>query len=82
MVAQRKCQVFMSFASAHTKKFIGACIVEVSDPEDANEECKKLGLMPKECNHARGSVLVEPEKDMEINRFYNRKEMQDMGYGP
>lgn len=74
--------VFMSFASAHTGKFVGACVVEVEDPNDANQKCKELGLMPKECNHARGSVLEEMEEDMELNTFYTRQQMDELGYGP
>ncbi len=75
--------VFMSFASAHTGKNIGCCIVRVKKAEDANAKCKELGLMPKECNNARGSVLDDedfPKQGMELDRFYSRQEMIDMGF--
>lgn len=72
--------VFMSFIGIHSKKLLGACVVEVSDPEEANEECKKLGLMPEECNQAKGYVLKEPEENMEIGRFYSAEEMKAIGY--
>ena len=73
--------VFMSFASAHTGKNIGCCIVEVDDPNNANQHCSDVGLMPEECNQARGFVLEDIEgEDMELNKFYTRQEMVDMGY--
>jgi len=75
--------VFMSFADVHTGKNIGCCIVEVADPNDATEHCKKLGLMPKTCNSARGFVLDEKgfkEQGMELNKFYSRDDMAKMGF--
>lgn len=73
--------VFMSFASAHTGKNIGCCIIEVDDPNDANQKCKDLGLMPKECNHARGHMLNSiDDEDMELNTFYTREQMDQLGY--
>lgn len=76
--------VFISFGSAHTGKNIGCCIVKVDDPEQANEECRRLGLMPNECNQARGYVLDTEkefkEQGMELNRFYTAAEMAKMGF--
>lgn len=76
--------VFMSFASAHSGKNIGCCIVQVENPEDANEECKRLGIMPKACNQARGYVLEDEktfqEQGMELNRLYTPEEMLNMGF--
>lgn len=75
--------VFMSFASPHTGKNLGCCIVQVDDPNNANDKCKELGLMPMECNHARGYVLDDDtwqEEDMELNRFYTPEEMLASGH--
>lgn len=75
--------VFMSFGSAHTGRNIGCCIIESEDPNDANEKCKELGLMPEECNQARGYVLDEDtfqKQGMELNKFYSSKEMEEMGF--
>ena len=73
--------VFMSFGSPHTGKNLGACIVEVDDPNQANEKCKELGLMPDECNQARGYPLDSIEDEsMELNRFYTPTELEAMGY--
>lgn len=76
--------VFMSFGSVHTGKNIGCCIVKVDDPDQANAECKQLGLMPTECNQARGYVLDTEEafneQGMELNRFYTKQQMQEMGF--
>lgn len=75
--------VFMSFGSIHTKHNIGCCIVQVERPETANEECKKLGLMPNKCNQARGYVLDEQcfkEQGMKLNKFYTAAEMKQMGF--
>jgi hypothetical protein len=75
--------VFMSFASPHTGKNLGCCIIQVENPEDANEKSKELGLMPKEDNHAQGYVLNEDtwqEEGMDLNRFYSREEMTELGH--
>lgn len=75
--------VFMSFASPHTGKNIGCCIVQVDDPEQANARCIELGLMPQECNHARGYSLDEEgfkEQGMELNKFYTAAEMRAMQF--
>ena len=73
--------VFMSFASAHAGKNIGCCIIESEDPNDANQKAKDLGLMPEECNHAKGYVLEDIEdEDMELNKFYTNQQMAEMGY--
>ena len=72
--------VFMSFASFHTGKNLGCCVVEVDDPNDANQKCKDSRLMPEECNHARGYTLEEMEPGMELNKFYTRQQMIEMGY--
>ena len=75
--------VFMSFASAHTGKSLGCCIVEVDDPQEANEKTKRLGIMPQECNHARGYAMGEEDfkkQGMELNRLYSPEEMDSMGF--
>ena len=75
--------IFMSFGSHHTAKNIGCCIVKTEGTEDANEKCKRLGLMPNECNQARGYELTEEsfvEQDMELNKFYTVNEMEKMGF--
>lgn len=75
--------VFMSFASSHTGKNIGCCIIQVKDLRTANARTKELGLMPKECNHAKGYVLDEngfKEQGMELDKFYSVKEMKQMGF--
>ncbi len=75
--------VFMSFGSAHTRRNLGCCIVRVQHVEDANEECKRLGLMPQECNQARGYPLSDedfPNQGMELNKFYTADEMRAMGF--
>lgn len=78
-----KVYVFMSFGSIHTRKNLGCCIVKVKKPENANDECKRLGLMPNECNEGRGYVMDETgfkEQGMELNKFYTRNEMIGMGF--
>lgn len=73
----------MSFASAHTGNNIGCCVVRVKDPQQANEECRRLGLMPQQCNHARGYLLRDedfPQQGMELNRFYPTAEMKAKGF--
>jgi len=75
--------VFMSFGSLHTGKNLGCCIVRVQRPEDANEECKRLGLMPNECNAGRGYVMSDedfPQQGMELNKFYTSAQMKEMGF--
>ncbi len=75
--------VFMSFASHHTGKNIGCCVIQVDNLNNANEKCKELGLMPNECNNARGYVLNEQQfnqQGMELNKFYTRQQMSDMGF--
>jgi hypothetical protein len=75
--------VFMSFSSMHTKKNIGCCIIQCEDPTKANELTKQLGLMPHECNNARGYELNEEEfreQGMELNRLYSSEEMSKMGF--
>lgn len=75
--------VFMSFASPHTGKNLGCCIVQVKDVHTANNRTKELGLMPKECNHAKGYLLDEDgfkEQGMELDKFYSVKEMDQMGF--
>jgi len=75
--------VFMSFASPHSGKNIGCCILQIEDPNSANDKAKELGLMPEECNHARGYALDEKgfkEQGMELNKFYSPKEMEKMGF--
>ena len=75
--------VFVSFGSLHTRKNIGCCIVQVEREEDANGECARLGLMPQECNEAKGFHLPPEsfaEQGMELNRFYTRDEMEQMGF--
>lgn len=75
--------VFMSFASAHTGKNIGCCVVQTDDPNNANEKCKELDLMPEECNHARGYPMDKEtfqKQGMELNRFYSPQEMIEMGF--
>jgi len=73
----------MSFGSMHTRKNIGCCIIRVKNPEDANEECKRLNLMPTECNQTRGFLLSDedfPQQGMELNKFYTKEEMEKMGF--
>ena len=73
--------VFMSFASPHTGKNLGCCIVEVDNPNDANQRSKDLGLMPEECNLAKGWTIENLDgEDMELDTFYTRQQMDDMGY--
>ena len=75
--------VFVSFGSLHSGKNIGCCVIQCDDPEQANIKCKELGLMPEECNGARGYALTENEfKDqgMELNKLYTPKEMESMGF--
>lgn len=76
--------VFMSFGSIHTRKNIGCCIVQVSDPHNANEACRQLGLTPQECNEVHGYILETEtefqEQGMELNRFYTAAEMLQMGF--
>ena len=73
--------VFMSFASSHTGKNLGCCIVEVDNPNDANQRSKDLGLMPGECNQAKGWTIENRDgEDMEIDTFYTRQQMIEMGY--
>lgn len=74
--------VFLSFASLRSGKNLGCCIIQVENPEDANVRAKAIGLMPKEDNHAQGYVLREDawqEEGMELNRFYTREEMIELG---
>jgi hypothetical protein len=75
--------VFMSFGNVHTGKNIGCCIVQVDDPDHANDKCAELGLMPTVCNEGRGYVLTEEsfnEQGMELNKFYSATEMEAMGF--
>ena len=75
--------VFMSFASPHTGKNLGCCIVQVDDPNDANRKCQELGLMPNEDNHAKGYPLDEEgfkEQEMEVNQFYTPEQMASKGF--
>jgi len=75
--------VFMSFACFHTGKNLGCCIVRVNNGEQANAECLELNLMPQQCNRAKGFVLEDesfPEQGMELNCFYSRAEMLEMGF--
>jgi hypothetical protein len=75
--------IFMSFSSMHSKKNIGCCIIQCEDPTKANELTMELGLMPHECNNARGYVLNEEqfkEQGMELNKFYSSQEMSEMGF--
>jgi N-acetylglutamate synthase-like GNAT family acetyltransferase len=76
--------VFMSFASLHTGKNIGCCIVKVDDPDDANERCRELGLMPDTCNQGRGYLLPDEAavaaQGMEVERFYTDDEMLGLGF--
>ena len=75
--------IFMSFSSMHTKKNIGCCVIQCDDPQKANEITKELGLMPNECNHARGYVLSEEDfgkQGMDLNRLYSPEEMCKMGF--
>ncbi len=74
---------FMSFANIHTRKNEGCCIVRVKSPDDANEEAKRLGLMPQVCNQARIYPLSDAEfskQGIELNRFYFSHEMDAMGF--
>lgn len=67
----------------HSKQPLGACIVQVDRPEDANEKTKQLGLMPNECNKAFGYVLSDEdfaEQDMELNKFYDTDDMNRLGF--
>jgi hypothetical protein len=73
----------MSFASLHTRKNIGCCIIKIDNPEKANDEAKKLNLMPEECNQALAYLLTEEqfkEQGMELNKFYTKAEMEKMGF--
>jgi len=76
--------VFMSFASLHGEGNLGCCIVQVDDPRDANEHCRRLGLMPDSCNEGRGYLLADEAEfkaqGMELNRLYSSAEMQKMGF--
>lgn len=75
--------VFLSFASPHTGKNLGVCIVQVDNPGDANDRAKELGLMPDECNHCRGFLLTDEgfeEQGLELNRFYTADEMRKLGF--
>lgn len=75
--------VFMSFGSMHDGRNLGCCIVRVAEFTDANAECARLGLMPNECNEARAYLLRDeefPAQGMELNRFYTRDEMLQMGF--
>ncbi len=75
--------MFMSFASIHTGKNIGCCIVQVEDPKQANDKCHDLGLMPTECNHVQGFLLPEEDLEaqgMELNKFYAKQEMDAMQF--
>lgn len=73
--------VFMSFASALTGTNIGCCIVEVDDPDEANQKCKDLGLMPNEPNYAKGYPMGDVNsEDMEVGKFYTREQMVEMHY--
>lgn len=75
--------VFMSFGSVHTGKNLGCCIIRCADPENANELCALMGLMPAECNQARGYVLSDEDffaQGMELERFYTTDEMKAMGF--
>ena len=81
--AAKQVYVFMSFANIHTGKNIGCCVVKVNDPSEANDECKRLNLMPNVCNDARGYAMDEKgflKQGMELNKFYSREEMQSMGF--
>lgn len=76
--------VFMSFGSIHTGKNLGCCIVQVEKPEDANEHCRSLGLMPDTCNQGRVYILPDEaafkDQGMELNRLYSPDEMDQMGF--
>lgn len=75
--------VFVSFGSAHTRKPLGGCVVEVDNSIDANKKCMELGLMPDECNKAFGYPLDTNDPVAEIglepNRFYSADELEKTG---
>ena len=74
---------FVSFADVHTRKNVGCCIVQVTELYMANDRCKQLGLMPNCCNNARGYELNHDqflEQGMELNRFYSKSELVEMGF--
>ena len=76
--------IFISFANAHTGKNIGCCIVQSDNPQDANQKCKDLDLMPHICNEAKGYVLADEaefkHQGMTLDRFYTSDEMMNMGF--
>ena len=74
---------FMSFGSLHTGKNLGCCLIEVGLGEDPNANCAELGIMPHECNQARGYLLPAnevAEQGLVIGKFYSREEMEKRGF--
>lgn len=71
--------VFMSFASLHTGKNLGAAVLQVDTVEDANEKAKELGIMPNECNQGRGYVVPD-NQGLELNRLYTPQELDQLGF--
>lgn len=75
--------MFVSFASLHTGKNLGCCIVKSDNKYDTNKQCIDLGLMPEQCNECRGYPLTEEQfqkQGMELNKFYTKEQMIEMGF--
>ena len=75
--------IFMSFGSLHSGKNLGCCIIQVDSPDQANDKCNELGLIPNECNQARAYPLADEDfetQGMELNRLYTPKELEQMGF--
>ena len=80
---------FLSFASLHTKKNIGCCVIELETAGQdvmtmVNAKCQVLGILPKECHSIRCFPLTDEgftEQGMELNRVYSAAEIDRMGFG-
>lgn len=90
MVAPKRIYFWLSFASLHTRKALGACNIAIDGPLDlddpeavmkaVNKECAAHDLLPEECHQIRPYTTSEPDPEMELNRFYTSEEMEKMGY--